>query len=418
MSNPHEIFTTIEDRWNWDKYIQQCDLIQLSDVDRQHAKASFAYLRLVLGEGFLRRADHERNPIFLWYFRNAAPGARLSLIRFVDALKALEGALNFGSILRDIKRRLKIEEDLKRLTEKLSIVEIAYKIFAAGFEIEFEPNVSVADHRGRVRPKIPDFRIIDRVNKQDIVVEVSRMNPSDQQRLISQTFDLVWRLLVSEGMHGDPEALKDILHPRHILPRAVIHRGIENDELQNIVRQIRALIQHVRASGEFGELVISDTIEICIASYDNHHLAREWAAKRGLREADLVTGANIVSDEIARAKVKLRNELKQVPNDKPSLIVIEAAKNLLFFVYDLRDLALVLAEELKRHPKLLWAIFYHSFVSSGDESFSVEIGPHTFTNQTMNDRSTQQALIIRNTACTNRVPLETLSKLNAAFGAN
>jgi hypothetical protein len=133
----------------------------LSDVDRQKAKDSFTYLRGILGEGFLRRADQEPNPIFLWYFRNAAPPSRLALIRLVGALKALEGTKNFRSALRDIKRRLRSQEDFERLGEKLSMVRIAHKFLIGGFDIEFDPIVNVVDVAGRSAPKKPDLKIVD-----------------------------------------------------------------------------------------------------------------------------------------------------------------------------------------------------------------------------------------------------------------
>ncbi|MDQ3847366.1 MAG: hypothetical protein M3261_00240, partial [Thermoproteota archaeon] len=98
--NPHEIFTREEDYWDWDKYIQQCDLIELSKVDSERAKDSFRYLRDIFGKGFLKRAARKRYPIFAWYFANSAPRARLSMIRLVDALKALANAPNFVTVLR------------------------------------------------------------------------------------------------------------------------------------------------------------------------------------------------------------------------------------------------------------------------------------------------------------------------------
>jgi hypothetical protein len=64
--NPHEIFAAEEDRWSWDKYIEQCDLIELTDDQRQHVKASFQYIRRVLGEGFLHRSYKHDNPNFFF----------------------------------------------------------------------------------------------------------------------------------------------------------------------------------------------------------------------------------------------------------------------------------------------------------------------------------------------------------------
>src|SRR5690242_16638344 len=120
--------------------------------------------------------------------------------------------------------------------------------------------MKVANHRGRLADKVPDIKLIDSDNGQQIVVEVSHMEASDQQGLIERTFHKVWQLLIDQEMLGDPEALKDVLKTRYILPRAWIHRGIDGVELDDILRRTKVLIDHVRASGEFGELIIPDTI--------------------------------------------------------------------------------------------------------------------------------------------------------------
>jgi hypothetical protein len=416
MSNPHLIFATHSDRWIWDKYLEQVNVLDLEDAEKQALQYAYLYIRQFLGDGFLRRAEHEGNPIFFWYFTDASPGAKRSLMKLASALEALEHCANFGVIRKDIRRRLKTDDDRERLMEKMSTVRVAYKFLTAGFTVEFDPNVNVTDRRGRLAHKVPDLQLIDNDNGQQVIVEISHMEASNQQRIIESTFATVWRVLIDREMHGDPEALKDILKPRFILPHAWIHRGIDEIELEDIMRRTKELARHVRTSGEFGELIIPETIEICIAPYDRHELAREWARKRGLNEADMVTGAYIESDEIGRARAQLKHKLKQLPDDKPSVIVIEASKNLLFFVYDLSEVALSLAQELTKHPKLLSAIFYHTFGAGPGESYSVEIGPHTFVNQSINDLATQQSLIVRNTACTNTVPLSTLRKLNMAFG--
>lgn len=410
-SNPHEIFVTMEDRWNWDKYIEQCDLLGLNDEERRRAKESFQYLRVVLGEGYLKRADRQRNPMFFWYFSNSAGRARLSLIRFTEALKALEGAPNYRSVLRRIKRPKNFDE----LAEGISVIEVAHKLYRSGFEVEFEPNVFVPDHRGVAGPKKPDMKVINSQNGEEIIVEVSRMRASAHQNLTGRTYEVIWNVLVHEGMHCDPEALKDILHPRYILPYALIHRGIEDHEMKGITDKIRDLINHVRTSGEFGEMVIPETIEVGIASYDDHHRAREWAAARGIRENDFVEGPDILSDEIARAKVKLRDKLKQLPDDKPGIIVMPASENLIFFVYDIRHITALLDEEVGKHPRLLRAVMFHTFDDGKDESHTVTIGPHTFSRRVRNDGAVEQSLIIRNTACNNVVSVDTADMVDRAF---
>jgi hypothetical protein len=53
-SEPYTVFVNEEDHWSWDKYIEKCDLIELSDDDRRRAKDSYQYLRGALGEGYLK----------------------------------------------------------------------------------------------------------------------------------------------------------------------------------------------------------------------------------------------------------------------------------------------------------------------------------------------------------------------------
>jgi hypothetical protein len=411
MSKPHEIFVTEEDRLNWDKYIQRWNESYLSDDERQRTNDSLHYLRSALGEGYLRRADRQRNPMLFWYFTDWSDGARRSMIRFAEALKSLEGSTGYGAILRRVRRPKNLDE----LLEGRSVVDVAYKFFRAGFSIEeFEPLVSVPDHRGVEGPKNPDIKIINREIGEEILVEVSRMNPSDHQNLTSNTSRVIEHVLVFESMQCDPEAFKNILSPRHILPYAKVHRGIKDDELRGVVDQIRKLVEHVRTSGKFGELIIPDTIEVGIASYDDHAPVREWAARRGMKH--LVEGPNILTDEIARVKVKLNEKLKQLPPDKPGIIVLTPAhENVILFVYDIKWLAAAMAEEVEKHPKLLCTIMFHTFDDGKDESWSVNLGPHTYNRLVRSDGAAERSLIVRNMACKHHPSDETLEKVDSAF---
>lgn len=412
-SKPHEIFVNEEDRWNWDKYIQRWNQSELGDADQRRTNDALRYLRSTLGDGYLRRADRERNPMLFWYFTNWSDGARLSMIRFAEALRALKGSIGYKAILKRVRRPKNLEE----LLEGRSVVEVAYRFFRAGFSIEeFEPRVSVPDHHGVDGPKKPDMKVVDRETGEEIIVEVSRMNSSDHQNLISRTYEVIWYVLVHEGMHSDPEALKNILSPRYILPYARIHRGIEEDELKGIVGQLRALVAQVRSSGKFGELIIPETIEVGIASYDDHDRAVGWATSREIREHDLVEGPNLLTDEIGRAKGKLRDKLKQLPDDMPGIVVLTPSiENVILFVSDIVQLAAALEEVAGEHPKLDRVIMFHTFDDGKDESWSINVGPHTFTRLIRSDGAAERSLTVRNQACKHPLAADTLKKLDAAF---
>jgi hypothetical protein len=151
----------------------------LSDYDRLRCKDAIRYLRAVLGEGYLRRAHAQQNPLLFWFFLNFAPRARLSLIRFADALKALETAPNFRAVLKRIKRRISRPEHLDEVAEGMSVVGVAHKFLRAGFAVEFEPGMRVPNRMGVPGPKKPDMKITNCKTGEEIIVEVSRMRAGD-----------------------------------------------------------------------------------------------------------------------------------------------------------------------------------------------------------------------------------------------
>jgi hypothetical protein len=313
--------------------------------------------------------------------------------------------------MKRIKKPKNFEHDL---AEAHSLIEVAHKFSCSGFHVEFEPSVQVKNVHGVVRTKKPDLKLTERITGQGLYVEVSRLRKSAGQNLTSATYHTIWNV-VHNAMWLDPEALKNITKPRHVLPFAILHRGIEEDELRDIVSQLQTLIEKSRDSMQFAELVIPDTIEVACASYDHHERGREWAAAKGMREADLVQGPDILTDEIARTKVKIREKLKQLPDDIPGVIVLPASENLIFFVYDIQGLVASLAEEVEKSSKLLTLIMFHSFDEGGRESFSVEIGSHTFCREVRSDGSTQQSLLVQNANFNLPVAGDIMDKVKSAF---
>jgi len=101
-----------------------------------------------------------------------------------------------------------------------------------------------------------------------------------------------------------------------------------------------------------------------------------------------------------RAKVKLRDKIKQLPDDRPGIVVLTpAVENVVLFVSDIRQLAAGLAEVAEEGPKLLRAVIFHTFDDGKNESWSVDLGPHTLTRLIRSDGMAERSLTVRNTAC-------------------
>src|SRR5260370_14395571 len=100
------------------------------------------------------------------------------------------------------------------------------------------------------------------------------------------------------------------------------------------------------------------------------------------------------SRELPRARNKIRKKMRQLPGDKPGILVIPT-ENLLFLIFRGEDIIAVLSEELRRHPHLLCAGFSDSFID-GEKSTGVQpIGDHAIVT-TINDIATNRVAFMMN----------------------
>lgn len=405
--NPFEVFKRDDDYVSWDKYYEQLDLIELAGADRDRARGAISYMRNLLGEDFLQIAWQQGNPILPWFFMNAAPRARLSLISFAEALEALEKAEKFSGLVARIK-------DAGRVEEALTVIDAAYKFLSAGLAVCFDPDVMVADKHGVMRPKMPDLKLKNEETGDEIFVEVSRLRTGAAQNQLSRTHDVIWRV-VRNAVSMAPEVREDPLNPKYVLPYVRIERGLDDDDLLDIAGKVDELIREVITTKEYRECSFENMLEMAVSPAHDHSRAKRWAAAREMR--DWVESPPIPLNEINRAKGKIFDELHQLPDDRPGIVLIPAASgNLLFFVYDVRAILLELGKEVSRHPKLLCAIVSHSFTDSGkSEQFAAALGEHVICSRRDEDMSTEEAVIIQNDACAMPVDASTAAKIRRAF---
>lgn len=405
--NPFEVFKDEDDYVRWGKYDQQLDMIELTDSDRGRVRKAITYLRKLLGENFLQIAREQGNPIYHWFFTNFAPGARRELASFAEALESLEDAGKFGDLVARIK-------DFRRAEEAFTVLDAAYKFLSAGFTVNFDPVVMVADKNGVMQPKMPDLQLTNEETGEDIYVEVSRLRTSAKQDLTSHTSGVLWGV-VRTAMMDDPGVWEDLTKPKHVQPYVRVERALDDGELRDIAGKVVEVIRDVIATKEYREFSVEGTMEMAVSPSHDHSRAKEWAAARKMRI--FVEGPRIPFNEIHRAKGKIFDKLHQLPDDKPGIVLIPAAAgNLMFFVYDVRQIILELADEVSRHPKLLCAVLSHSFSHSGEaEQFAAALGNHVVCSRGRGDMSTEQTVIINNDACVMPVTESSGAKIRKAF---
>lgn len=399
----HEILRTDEDRVSWDKYIEHVDVLdQLTSEQKERVKEAFQYLRQpdVLGERFLSRAHVKGHPLFE-YFVNTSPWTRKWLTRFTAAMKSLRDAEGFSTCM---KEEIK---DAEEFSERESVLEVAYKFFNAGFEVSFDPSVTVLRPRGftnRLVPtqKAPDLKIVNRENGEEIIVEVSAQSKSDLSKQCSRIYHTVFEILVSYALHRE-----------YLFPCARIDRILDDDELKVLEGELWQLIEKVKGSGQV-EYLINNKIEACLAPEHQKDVPNQWGDERGIKVIP-IEGPSIPLKDPLRLKRNIRKEQEQLPVDRSGIVVITADWTLLFHAHGPLTIMSEVEDVMNDLPKVSCAVVSCSYQSGDEEGYACSEGQHTIIKRTTDEELIEETIISRNPSCAIQLSTATFDKVRAAF---
>jgi hypothetical protein len=409
--NPHSIFQKPEDKYNWDKYLEQLEFIELSDSQKKRAYQAIQFLRLLFGETFLKKCFSSRHP-FYQELSNSAAMARLRLIRFAESLRSLKNAEGFDGIIIRLKKAKQPDE----FKEASTVVETADRFQKSGLTIIFEPKVEVMTTSGIKKSKNPDLKIINPQTSEEIFVEVSRLRESDEQGTSANSFNTIWFLLRrimdnSLIIEENKEKNRQIHH--HILPYANILQHLEEKDLTEIVPKIENLAKKVSETNEFQELIIKDKIEVAISPIHDHSKTEEWAKERNLKNR--VQSPPIPLHETHRARLKIGDKIRQLPQHTPGVIVISTNETLLFFAYDINRIIDELISELRQYPQLLYVVLILQIEQSPKEKITVSVDEHLFTKKMREDFVTETNILIKNPAFNLQISDSTIDQIKQSF---
>lgn len=408
--NPHKVFQTQEDHLKWDKYVEQIDLINLTNKQKNDALEAIQYLRELLGENFLRRCWQHRHP-FLFRMFNSAPVSRLELTRFAESLKDLSFATGFDEWVKKFKKT----KEPEKFTESETVLENAHKFRRAGFDIEFEPRIQVKLPSGQMRDKNPDLKITNPQNGEEIFVEVSQMKSSDDEVKSSETFYLLWRLIhraIDENTVIESDKSGNTVVTASIYPYVKILRGLDSKELEQVTKEITFLIETVKQTQKFQTLVIEDKVEIAVAPLSEQHKAEQWAKDRKM--TNFVESPLVPMRETQRARIKIADKIKQLPENKPGIIIIPAGI-LMFYAYALEYILLDLESEMEKFPQLLFVSLYSHVGEGKSKNSTTDINDHLFIETMINDLHKEKRIVVRNPNFALRLSKNTLRKIIKAF---
>ncbi|PYS47891.1 MAG: hypothetical protein DMF68_14800 [Acidobacteria bacterium] len=384
----------IRDYGTWDKYVLLCDEVAgLTNHERKRVQGAFSHLRQVLGEKFVIRAFKEGHPLFGTLINNVAI-TRLWLARFSDALQALREVEGFQGLLRRIKRS-------DQFAEGSSVLDVAFQFHSAGFKVTFDPQVMVTLQGGEKRLKVPDIKIVNEETGEEIIVEVSILEIGAAFRESFDTSSFSLRLFT------------EVLQLAGLTIHARMSDAFDEDCVDEVFKNLAALSNEVTRAGKFRALV-DQYIEAGIAPDSNKAELIRWATEHGI--GDGFTGPSIWFDEISRARMKIRDKLAQLPEDRPGIIVIPATDTMLFHYYNIGLIINVLSEEISRYPKLWSVMLSHNHLGDRDKVTKVVVaGSHKVVDKPLADALQRKTAILRNEACALPITKVTQDKIERAF---
>lgn len=400
----YEIFKNEEDWADWDKYVQITDALPgLTDEQKERGRKAFEYLRKpeVLGENFLAR--NNKHPLYDHFAGIAAWTRKIKqLTRFAKAWEALREADGFSKAVKN-----EIVSGKHKFTERMSVLELAFKFLNVGFSPSFDQKVTVFKPRGMTRRLLPfqttpDLALLNEETDEKIFVEVSALSFGELKERAGRTYHRIFDLLTNGALwRGD------------LFPRARINRILSDEELKELVAKVQATIDDARSSNEFRVMEIEGTIEMCIAPRHEAERADLWASERGIEEIP-VEGPSYSPYDPIRLKNAIRHEQEQLPADKPGMVIITADWSLLFFAHGYGEIVSSLDEALSKYPKLLGIIVSHTYQGGEEREFAVTDGRHTFVRRDT-DEVTEETVIAINQSCNFNVSTSTLERIQAAF---
>jgi hypothetical protein len=354
-------------------------------------------LRDKLGERFLYkiydpRSKRPPHPLGLAILNQVAL-TRLDLVRYAEALRVMEGAKNFNSLLKRFKSP-------KEFDEGESVLKVALEFHRTGFNIEFDPKVFVTDQKGQIGHKFPDLRVISKDTKETAIIEVTELKRSARWEQAFADSDHIVSLYFTE------------LSEVKLTMWADMNANFNQSRVEETLALIRRTIEEVKQSGKFRTL-ITDCVEVGVTPSDDQEPLKQWAKNRGISPG--ISGPPVESNELGRTIEKIKGKLSQLPEDEPGIIVIPATQSTFLWRYDTESIVDFLLDKISAYPKVFCVVLTHSFVSGEiDKSYATATPDFAFVSRNIKGLS-EQTVVVFNKAYTGSMSYALLQQIRRTF---
>ena len=210
-----------------------------------------------------------------------------------------------------------------------------------------------------------------------------------------------------------PFFMLNVLGPQNLIIYAEMSESFDESRVDETVRLLTQLADEVAKAREFRTLV-NEYIVAGIARRDDEERLKAWASERGISPG--FAGPLVSSDEIARVRMKIRDKLAQLPEDRPGIIAIPATSSMMFHYYDPQLIVEVLKGEVSRYPRLWGVILFHNqFGGRPHGPAVVMLGAGAIISRSAANVMQEQTVILLNESCGLPVSQSSREKIFGAF---
>jgi len=271
-----------------------------------------------------------RHPL-VSYMSNYAPWSQSWLVDFAERLGYIKSVPGFDKLLE----RLKDPEQYSGAEPESHGI---YRLRNAGFDVELYPKIGTGKRKADLRASIDDSNYF---------FEVTSLQPSLKAVAASRTFDLL-TFPYSFMFHGE------------VIVQCKIHKVLAEPRIGELKNKIEKAIEEVRQNMKFAYVGEPGIIDYLIVHNEMASQLDALLSQFGMERG--VSGPAFAVDDVRRLEAKFWDEVRQLPKDKPSVIVIYG--NLTYFSGDAGDFYNALAYEIEdtvyAHNNLIMGIIIHA----------------------------------------------------------
>lgn len=376
---------------------------KLTDTEKMKIIKGFEKLREILGDDWLKKALREDNPIPYVYLLNPAPWSQLWLADLGEKLATLRTVKNFSDLRRGLRNK-KVGEFEGAEAE----LEVASKLKNKGYSLELQP---------KINSRKADVRI--EANGEEVYFEVTTIRAFGQdasrthQALCGSPF--TFGLDVVVGNRIDEAPFKPTVQGlgSEIVIDCKLYKSLAKPQIEKLQDRITKAVERAKVKQAYVEISEPGVIDYLVSHKSEANERIRWLKQKGMGGG--CEGPPFDVDKTERITRKVEDKVKQLPKDKPGVIVIYDRSLVLYASkpHFYRDLAYQLEKTVHSYKNLIFGVIMTSNLA-GKGISKIEQKPDYILAQRVLYRNMVQEDILTIKNRHSRFPIN--EKLLAVFG--